>query len=103
MCAVFEISTTDYSNNSFQIKKALSQIETICKVRGGYELGEPQSKFGWTFAKLLIHPSLENEIKIRFSDMINKYRFSKEPEKFKKFLDDYLKSKGCNISLKQIE
>ena len=104
MCAVFEVSTKDYSNNSFQIKKALSHMETLCGVLNSYKLGEPQSKFGWTFFKLIIGPSLEDAIQERFSDMINKYRFSKKPDKFKRFLTDYLESKGCNdLNLRLID
>lgn len=103
MCAVFQIGTKDYEGNSFQVKKALSQIETLCGVSNGYMLGSPKSTFGWTFFDLVIQPTLQMGIETRFADMISRYRFAKRHEKFTKFFGDYLAARGCNVKLKLID
>lgn len=103
MCAVFQIGTKDYDGNSFQVKRALSQIETLCAAPGGYILGPPKSRFGWTFFELIIQPPLQSGIESRFSDMMARYRFAKRHEKFTKFLGDYLAARGCDIRLKLVE
>lgn len=103
MCAVFELGTTSYDDSSFQIKKALSHIETLCSTYGGYALGKPQSRFGWTFFQLVIQPSLQACIEDRFADMISRYRFSKRPEKFTKFLTDYFDAKACGVKVRLID
>ena len=103
MCAVFELSTRDYDNSSFQIKKALSHLETICEAWSGYRLGPPKSKFGWTFFAMIIQPQLQSGIESKFADMISRYRFSKQPEKFTKFFGDYLDAKKCNVRVRLID
>lgn len=99
---VFEISTKNYSDNSFLIKKALSQLEALTGHYNGYMFGESSSKLGWTFFKMSLKPELENAIREKFSDMIGKYRGGDQNEKFTKFMNDYLQAKGCEIKLKII-
>ena len=103
MCAVLEISTTNYSDNAILVKKAFSQLETLCEAGNGYNMGEPKSKFGWTFFELIIQPPLQKGIEEKFAGMIKKYRFSSRSEKFRKFLNDYLEAKGCNVKVRMID
>lgn len=78
-------------------------METLTGKYNGYLLSESSSKFGWTFFKLSLKPELENAILEEFSDMIGRYRWSNQNEKFTKFLNDYLQSKGCEIKLKRLD
>ena len=103
MCAVYELSTKSYDDSSFQIKRALSHLETLCSAPNGYVLDPPQSRFGWTFFQLIIQPDLQGCIESRFSDMISRYSFGKRPEKFTKFLTDYLESKGCGVKIRLVD
>lgn len=78
-------------------------METLTGKYNGYLLSESSSKLGWTFFKLSLKPELENAILEEFSDMIGRYRWSNQNEKFTKFLNDYLQSKGCEIKLKRLD
>lgn len=103
MSIILELSTQKYDDNLILVKKALSQIETLVQGYNGYLLSEPTSKFGWTFFKLAFKPHLQTGIEEKFHDMINKYRWSKQPEKFAKFIGDYLQARGCNVKVKLLE
>ena len=100
MNIVLEIGTKNYADDLLTIKKALSHMESLVSGYNGYILSEPLPKFGWTFFKLAIKPSLQNGIEDKFSDMINKYQANNQTEKFVKFLTDYFISKGCDIKIK---
>ena len=78
-------------------------METLTTNYNGYVLSEPSSKFGWTFFRLSLRPELENAIREEFSDMIGRYRWSNQNEKFTKFMNDYFQSKGCEIKLKRLD
>lgn len=103
MGAILEISTKDYETNLLLVKKALSQMETLVQGYNGYLLSEPSTNFGWTFFKIAFKPDLQQGIEERFSDMIKKYRWSKQPEKFAKFMEDYFKAKGCDVKVKIVD
>ncbi len=103
MSVVFEIGTKDYANDLLLVKKALSHMETLTGHYNGYVVSEPSSKFGWTFFRLTLGPELEGGIRERFSDMISRYRWSDQGEKFAKFMGDYFQSKGCGIKLKKLD
>ena len=103
MSTIFELSTTNYLNDKLNVKMALSHMETLCQAWNGFSLGEPEERAGWTFFKLKIHPELEDGITNKFSDMINKYRWSKPEEKFRKFMEDYFQSKNCTVKVKLVE
>ena len=75
-------------------------MESLVSGYNGYTLSEPSSKFGWTFFKLAFKPNLQNGIEEKFSDMIEKYSSSAQPEKFANFMSDFFNSKGCNIKIK---
>jgi len=78
----------------------MDNLSEVCKIKNGYELGKPVSRFGWTFIKLLMKPNLEQAIEEKFSDMIKKDKGSKFEEKFTNFMSDFFESRECKIKLK---
>mgnify|MGYP000247612908 CR=1 FL=1 len=68
MSMVLEIGTKNYVDDLLLIKKSLSHMETLVNAHNGYALGEPSSKFGWTFFNLAFKPDLQNGIEKKFSD-----------------------------------
>ena len=75
-------------------------MESLVNGYNGYVLSEPTSKFGWTFFKIAFKPNLQNGIEEKFSDMISKYRWSNQQEKFVKFMSDYFHSRDCDVKVK---
>ena len=100
MNIVLEVGTKNYVDDLLSIKKALSHMESLLGCYNGYSLSEPSNKFGWTFFKLAFKPNLQNGIEEKFSDMISKYQWSDQSEKFVKFMTDYFNSKGCDVKIK---
>ena len=100
---VLEVGTKNYADDLLSIKKSLSHMESLVGGYNGYVLGEPSSKFGWTFFKLAFKPNLQNGIEEKFSDMILKYRSSDQPQKFAEFMTDYFNSKGCDVRIKIVD
>ncbi len=97
---VLEDRTKNYVDDVLSIKTALSHMETIVEEYNGYVLNEPELKFGWTFFKLAFKPNLQNGIEEKFSDMLEKYRWGDQPQKFTKFMTDYFHSRGCDVTIK---
>ncbi len=102
MATILEIATTNYEDDIFKIKKALSHLQTTCEITDGYLLSKPVSKFGWTFCQLLLKPGFNYNIEKKFSDMIKRYR-GKNEEKFTKFMQDFFQARDCTIKLKLVE
>ena len=100
MNVILEVGTKNYADDLLSIKKALSHMESLVGSYNGYVISEPSSNFGWTFFKLAFKPDLQSGIEQKFSDMIDKYRWSKSEEKFVKFMTDYFKAKGCDVRVK---
>ena len=100
MNIVLEIGTKNYIDDLLSIKKSLSHIESLLGCYNGYVLSEPSTKFGWTFFKLAFKPELQTGIEEKFSDMIGKYQWTDQPQKFVKFMTDYFLSRGCNVKIK---
>ena len=101
MKPLFELSTRKYDEEIELVKKAMIDLESICNVKDGYEIGEPFTKAGWTFFNLQISSEL--------SDIIEKsgmlegalgYRIS---EQLKNFLGHFLESKGSQVRIKKID
>ncbi len=103
MATFFQISSTRYDNDKILIIKALSHIQTLCEISNGYQLGNPVTKFGWTFVPLWIKPSLLTKIEEKFSDMIKKSKGRKNDEKLTNFMIDFFESRDCKIKLKLVE
>jgi len=81
---LFEIGTTNYSDDSFNIKRAMSHIQTQIHTMNSYVFSEPTSKFGWTFFKLAIKSDLRMGIEQKFTDIIQHYRIKKTRRKIYK-------------------
>ena len=96
---IIEIGTKNYSDDRLKIKMAMSHMESLLSAYNGYVLSEPTEKFGWTFFKMALKPELEMGIEQKFSDMMNKYRWSNPSDKFAKFMTDYFNSKGCQVKI----
>jgi len=103
MNIVLEVGTKNYADDLLLIKIALSHLESLVGGYNGYDLGEPSSKFGWTFFILSFKPNLQNGIEKKFSDMLEKYRGNNQPQKFAQFITDYFRSKGCDIRIKIVD
>ena len=103
MTYYIQIGTTNYDDNRLLIRKAWGKLESKCQVSDGYLLGEPMSKFGWTFFDMVLKPNLHFSMEENFADMIKKSKGSKPTEKFIDFLSNYFESNDCNVKLKFIE
>ena len=97
-----EIATKNYGNDHLMIKMALSHMESLSGSYNGYVLGNPSSRFGWTFFNLAFKDDLHNSIDAKFSDMISRYGRGKRSDKFTQFMADYFNSRGCNIKAKLV-
>ena len=102
MATILEIASTNYEDDIFKLKKALSHLQTTCEITDGYLLSKPVSKFGWTFCELLLKPAFSYNIEKKFLDMIKRYK-GKNDEKFTKFMQDFFQARDCKIKLKLIE
>ncbi len=100
MSMVLEVKTKNYVDDLLSIKIALSHLESLVDGYNGYDLGEPSSKFGWTFFKLSFKPSLQNGIEEKFADMLVKYQKGDQSQKFANFMIDYFHSRDCNAIIK---
>ena len=103
MTYYIQIGTTNYDDDRLLLRKVLGNLESKCQVIDGYLLGEPMSKFGWTFFDLILKPNLHLSIEEEFADMIKKSKGSKPTEKFIDFLSNYFANNNCNVKLKFIE
>ena len=97
---LFEVGVTDYADQLILIKRALSHLETRCGVPGTSMLGQPVSRFGWTFFQIAMKRVLVDRIEETFGDMIAQYREGKPEERLARFMSDFLESRGCKIRLK---
>ena len=98
-----EVSTKNYLNDRLAIKMALSHMETLVGVINGYSLSDPDTRFGWTFFNIAFKPVLQEAIKKKFENMLEKYHSSAPSLKFTDFMTDYFKSKGCEIKIKLVD
>lgn len=96
---IIEIGTKSYSDDRLKIKMAMSHMESLLSAYNGYVLSDPTEKLGWTFFKMALKPELHSGIEHKFSDMLNKYRWSDPTDKFAKFMTDYFNSKGCQVKV----
>ena len=96
----FEISSTKYDEDIKIIQVALTKMSALCNVDRGFRLGEPVSKFGWTFFQLIIEQELYFEITGKFSDMIKKSKGNNADERFLNFMSSYFETRGCSVKMK---
>ena len=102
MATILEIASTNYEDDIFKIKRALSHLQTICEITDGYLLSKTDSKAGWTFCQLLLKPEFSLNIEKKFADMILKYK-GKNKDNFREFMQDFFLARACKIKLKLIE
>ena len=103
MTYYIQIGTTNYDDDRLLLRKVLGNLESKCQVIDGYLLGEPMSKFGWTFFDMILKPNLHISLEEKFADMIKKSKGHKPTEKFIDFLSRFFESNDCNVKLKFIE
>jgi len=99
----FEIRSTKYDKDIKTIQVAMTKMSALCNIDGGFKLGEPISKFGWTFFQILVNEELYFGIENKFSDMIKKCKGRNQEEKFIDFLARYFESSGCSVKVKQVK
>jgi hypothetical protein len=100
MIPLFQLSTRSYEKEILLVKKALSELETICNVKDGFQILEPFTKAGWTFFNLQI--TLEMESIIEKSGLMKGALGFKIGEQLKNFLGHYLESRGSQVRINQI-
>ncbi len=100
MRALFQLSTRKYEEEIKLVKKAMEELESTCKVKNSYEIGEPMSKFGWIFFNI----KLSSEIVpiIEKSGMMESVYGHKIAEQLKNFLGHWFEKRGIQFEIKMI-
>ncbi len=101
MQPLFQLSTRSYAEEITIVRKAMGELETTCKVKNGFELGQPFTKAGWSFFNLKLSP--EMALIIEKSGMMEGAQGFRFPEQLKNFLGHYLESKGSKIRITKID
>jgi len=101
MRPLFQLSTRRFEDEIILVKQALSELERTCKVKNGYELGEPFTKAGWTFFNVQL--SSELELKIEKSGMLERAMGFRVGEQLMNFLGHFLESRGSQARIKKID
>ena len=97
---LLEICTTKYDDDIKPLKLEMNKLAAECNLDGGFKIGEPTSKFGWTFFEMFVQNDLYYGIEDKFSDLIKKCKGANPIEKFVEFLIRYLDSRGCKVKIK---
>ena len=94
-----QVRTRRYDDDLLSMKKALSHMETLLGIYNGYKFSEPSSKFGWTFFKINFSSNLQYGIESKFADMLSKYKWDDNTQRFVKFMNDYFNARGSDVKL----
>ena len=97
---LLEICTTKYDDDIQPLKLEMNKLAAECNLDGGFKIGEPTSKFGWTFFEMFVQNDLYYGIEDKFSDLIKKCKGDNPIEKFVGFLIHYLDSRDCKVKIK---
>ena len=97
---LLEICTTKYDDDIQPLKLEMNKLAAECNLDGGFKIGEPTSKFGWTFFEMFVQNDLYYGIEDKFSDLIKKCKGDKPIEKFVEFMIRYLDSRDCKVKIK---
>ena len=100
MTYYIQIGTTNYDDDRLLLRKVLGNLQKKWQVTDCYLLGEPMSKFGWTFFDMILKPNFHFALEEEFADMIKKSKGNKHSEKFMYFLTKYLENNDCKVKLK---
>jgi hypothetical protein len=101
MNPLFQLSTRKYEKEIELVKKAMIELENICNVKDGYEIGEPFTKAGWTFFDLQISSEMADIIEK--SGMLEGALGYRIAEQLKNFLGHFLESKGSQVRIKKMD
>ena len=101
MQPLFQLSTRSYDKEILLVKKALAELEAICNVKNGYEIGEPFAKAGWSFFNIKISADLVSVIEL--SGMLSGAQGYRIAEQLKNFLGHFLESRGSQVRIEKIE
>ncbi|MBM3910114.1 MAG: hypothetical protein FJ356_00510 [Thaumarchaeota archaeon] len=101
MKPVFQLSTRSYDKEIELVKKAMVDLEGICNIKNGYEIGEPFTKAGWTFFNIQISQEMSDIIEK--SGMLEGALGYRIAEQLKNFLGHFLESRGSQVRIKKID
>ncbi len=101
MQPLFQLSTRRYDEEINLVKKAMAELENICKVKNGYQIGEPFTKAGWTFFTIQLSSDILSVIeKTGMMQGAIGYRI---PEQLKNFLGHFLESRGSQVRIEKMD
>ena len=101
MQPLFQLSTRKYDEEINLVKKAMAELENICKVKNGYQIGEPFTKAGWTFFTIQLSSDILSVIEK--SGMMQGAIGYRIPEQLKNFLGHFLESRGSQVRIKKMD
>lgn len=101
MQPLFQLSTRRYDEEINLVKKAMAELENICNVKNGYQIGEPFTKAGWTFFTIQLSSDILSVIEK--SGMMQGAIGYKIPEQLKNFLGHFLESQGSQVRIKKMD
>lgn len=101
MQPLFQLSTRRYDEEINLVKKAMAELENICNVKNGYQIGEPFTKAGWTFFTIQLSSDILSVIEK--SGMMQGAIGYRIPEQLKNFLGHFLESRGSQVRIKKMD
>ena len=101
MQPLFQLSTRKYDEEIELVKKAMTDLEGICKVENAYIIGEPFTKAGWTFFTIQISSEMVSVIET--TGMLEGALGYRIPEQLKNFLGHFLESRGSQVRIEKID
>ena len=101
MQPLFQLSTRKYDEEINLVKKAMAELENICNVKIGYQIGEPFTKAGWTFFTIQLSSDMFSVIEK--SGMMQGAIGYRIPEQLKNFLGHFLESRGSQVRIEKMD
>ena len=101
MQPLFQLSTRKYDEEINLVNKAMAELENICKVKNGYQIGEPFTKAGWTFFTIQLSSDILSVIEK--SGMMQGAIGYRIPEQLKNFLGHFLESWGSQVRIEKMD
>ncbi|MEE9242123.1 MAG: hypothetical protein V3U12_03085 [Nitrosopumilaceae archaeon] len=101
MQPLFQLSTRRYDEEINLVKKAMAELENICNVKNGYQIGEPFTKAGWTFFTIQLSSDILSVIEK--SGMMQGAIGYRIPEQLKNFLGHFLESRGSQVRIEKMD
>jgi len=101
MQALFQLSTRSYEEEIPLVKKAMIDLEGICKIKNSFTIGEPFTRAGWTFFTIQITSEMVHTIEN--AGMLEGAIGFRIPEQLKNFLGHFLESHGSQVRIEKID